>query len=99
MTEGSLIFSRIHIETHPFMITKGKVSVYDGKSIEVLEAPYKGVTIAGTKRVLFIHEETTWVTFHPVSNESLEDVDKNGIITCETFDEFEAIKAKIEVLV
>tara|TARA_R110000822_G_scaffold15207_2_gene52705 strand:- start:2031 stop:2546 length:516 start_codon:yes stop_codon:yes gene_type:complete len=92
MTAGSLVFSKIHMETHPFVILSGKVAVYDGEKIEILEAPYKGVTAAGTKRVLFVHEETKWVTFHPTSLTDLQEIDKSCVITCDTFDEFEASK-------
>ena len=89
MPKGSLVFSRIHMETHPFMIVKGLVSVYDGSSVQSLEAPYKGVTKAGTKRVLYVHEDTTWITFHPTEMEVLEDIDRGDTITCDTFEEYE----------
>ncbi len=89
MPKGSLVFSRIHMETHPFMIVKGLVSVYDGSSVQSLEAPYKGVTKAGTKRVLYVHEDTTWITFHPTEMEVLEEIDKGNTITCDTFEEYE----------
>ena len=89
MLPGALIFSKIHLQEHPFVITKGKVSVYDGEKCITIEAPYNGITKPGTKRVLYVHDETVWITFHPVENETLEDCDKNGVITCETFQEFE----------
>lgn len=89
MPKGSLVFSRIHMETHPFMIVKGLVSVYDGSSVQSLEAPYKGVTKAGTKRVLYVHEDTTWITFHPTEMEVLEEINKGDTITCDTFEEYE----------
>ena len=92
MTAGSLVYSKIHMQTHPFAILKGKVSVYDGDKIQLIEAPYKGVTIAGTKRVLYVHEETTWITFHPVGSEDLDKIDENGVITCDTFEEYETLK-------
>lgn len=95
MPAGSLIFSRIHLETHPFLVTKGKVSVYDGVDIVTIEAPYKGVTLAGTKRLLYIHEDTTWITFHPVDSDDIEEMDKDGVITCTTFDQFDLIKGDI----
>jgi hypothetical protein len=95
MTEGSLVFSRIHLQTHPYLVTKGKVSVYDGDTIQIIEAPYKGVTKAGTKRVLYIHEETTWITFHPTDLEDIEGIDMAEIITCETFEEFEQLKIEV----
>ncbi len=90
MPEGSLVFSRIHMETHPFMIVSGKVSVYDGEGVQVLEAPYKGVTRAGTKRVLYVHENTTWITFHPTDLEVLEGINEGNTITCDTFEEYES---------
>lgn len=93
MTAGSLIFSKIHLKTHPFMVVKGKVSVYNGDKVETITAPYKGVTLAGTKRVLYIHEETTWVTFHPTNITDLDALDKNGVITCNTFEEYEKINS------
>lgn len=95
MTAGSLVFSKIHMETHPFIITKGKVSVYDGDTVQEIEAPYKGVTPAGTKRVLYVHEETTWITFHPTELDDLDEIDKNGVITCDSFEEYES---KLEVI-
>lgn len=98
MTAGSLVFSKIHMKTHPFVILKGKVSVYDGDKIELFEAPYHGVTPAGTKRVLYVHEETQWATFHPTELDELEEIDENGIITCDTFDEFDEL-SKLEVVV
>ena len=92
MPAGSLIFSKIHLQEHPYLVTKGRVSVYDGNEIIEIKAPYKGITEKGTKRILYIHEDTTWITFHPVTNETIEDCDKNGVITCETYKEYDEIK-------
>lgn len=92
MTAGSLVFSKIHMETHPFLVMKGKVSVYDGDKVEEIEGPYKGVTKAGTKRVLYVHEDTTWITFHPTKLDDLDEIDKNGVITCDSFDEFDKLR-------
>ena len=89
MPQGSLVFSRIHKETHPFMIVKGSVSVYDGAHVQRIEAPYKGVTPAGTKRVLYVHEETTWITFHPTCAEVLDGINEGDSITCDTFEEYD----------
>ena len=91
MPADSTIFSKVHLQTHPFMITKGKVTVYDGKTLTTHEAPYKGVTQSGTKRLLYIHEDTTWITFHPTDSDDLELMDKNGVITCDTFKEYDEI--------
>jgi hypothetical protein len=65
MPAGSIITSKIHKYQSPFTISKGKVSVYtDGEGVETFEAPYTGITKPGTRRVLYIHEETVWTTYH-----------------------------------
>lgn len=80
MPAGSLITSKLHRTEHPFTISKGAVSVLtiEGGYIKdelLLEAPYTGITKPGTRRVLYIHEDTVWTTYH--YNESNEtDVSK-----------------------
>lgn len=89
MPKGSLIISRIHMFEHPYVISKGECSVYDGEKVVRLKAPYQGVTKPGTKRLLYIHEDTLWTTFHVTDKDNFEDIDVNGVITCDSFEEFE----------
>ena len=91
MPKGAMIISRIHLFEHPFIVSQGKVSVYDGESIVTLTSPYQGVTKAGTKRVLYVHEDTVWTTFHVTEKKTFEEIDKNRVITCDSFDEFNSI--------
>ena len=65
MPAGSIITSKIHKLDNPFFITRGKLSVVsenDG-AVEYC-APFMGITKPGTRRILFIHEETDWTTVH-----------------------------------
>ena len=65
MPAGSMVTSMIHKTTHPFFILKGKVSVYsENDGVQVLEAPYVGITTPNTRRVLYIHEDVVWATCH-----------------------------------
>src|ERR1700740_3067191 len=62
----TVIISKVHKTQHPFIVTKGKVAVYN-KADEfhgVIEAPYAGMTPAGTRRVLHIIEDCNWATMH-----------------------------------
>lgn len=95
MPANSLVFSKVHITEHPYVITRGVVSVYDGKTVNTFTAPHKGITKSGTKRLLYVHEETTWVTFHPAPSDKIEEMDKNGVITCDTFEEYDNIKGAL----
>lgn len=67
MPAGIWVTSKIHNTEHPYVVTKGRVSVYSPEGgVQHIEAPYVGITQPGTRRVLFIHEDTTWLTFHPL---------------------------------
>lgn len=66
MPAGTLLTSKIHKTEHPYVVTKGRVSVYiPGVGVQELAAGHFGITKPGTRRVLYIHEDTTWITFHP----------------------------------
>ena len=92
MPAGQLITSKIHKYTHPYFILKGKVSVITEEGTMHIQAPYWGITKAGTKRALYIHEECVWVTVHSNPDDT-QDVDKiEGKIIAKTFTEFDKRK-------
>lgn len=67
MPAGSLITSKIHNTCHPYVVSKGSVSVrIDEGNWQLIEAPFTGITNPGTRRVLYIHTDCVWVTFHPI---------------------------------
>lgn len=61
---GVLTVSKVHRVAHPFFVLKGKVSVLTDKGVQLITAPHYGITPPGTKRVLYTHEDTQWVTVH-----------------------------------
>jgi hypothetical protein len=66
MKKGSIIVTRKHLVDHPFIISKGVVTVFEsGVGIKILQAPYTGITLAGTKRLLYVNEDAIWTTIHP----------------------------------
>lgn len=76
MPAGSLITSRIHNTTHPYTVSKGVVDVWtDGCGWVRVTAPFTGITTPGTRRILFIHEDTIWTTYHPIATVSGEEQD------------------------
>lgn len=65
MPAGALILSRTHKTEHPYVVTQGKVSVWiAGTGWVTITAPHFGITKPGTQRILFIHEDCVWTTFH-----------------------------------
>lgn len=79
---GTLLTSRIHLYEHPFVISAGKVSVWDNETgWKTYQAPYTGVTKPGTRRVLYIHEDTIWSTFHVTEKTDPDEVIKEVTYT------------------
>jgi len=75
MPKGALLTSKIHKVTHPYFILKGKVAVLTEEGEKLIEAPYYGITLAGTKRLLYILEDTVWVTVHVTKERSLNEIE------------------------
>lgn len=75
---GALITTKIHKIEHPFVLLKGRISTYipeDGGKVQHIIAPYIGVTKAGTRRVIYAHEDSVFITFHP-NPENTQDLEK-----------------------
>jgi hypothetical protein len=79
MPKGLLGVSKIHKNTHPYFIMKGEVSVLTEQGLVRIKAPYAGITKAGTKRVLYVHEECEWITVHVTDSKDLEEIESQVI--------------------
>ncbi len=79
MPAGSLLTSKIHKVRHPFFVLRGCCSVLTDKGVQKITAPYYGITEPGTKRVLYIHEDTVWVTVHVTDSQDLEVIEEQII--------------------
>ena len=65
MPAGSLITSKRHKTRHPFSVIEGVVSVWvNGGKEQLIKAPYEGITEPNTRRILYIHEDCKWLTYH-----------------------------------
>jgi len=82
MPAGTIITSLLHLTTHPFFILKGDVSVwYHDIPAQRYKAPYSGITKAGTRRLLYIHEDTIWVTCHVTDLTDPDEIGKEIMCT------------------
>lgn len=62
--QGALVVTKIHKTEHLIFMLKGDVSVLSEEGVTRLTAPCMFISLAGTKRVVYIHEETQWVNVH-----------------------------------
>lgn len=76
---GVLTVSKVHKIAHPFFVLKGRVSVMTEDGMEEIVAPHYGITKPGTKRVLYTHEDTTWVTVHVTDKTDIDDIESEII--------------------
>lgn len=59
------VTSLVHNTIHPFFIMQGKVAVYsENDGVQIIEAPFRGITKPGTRRVIKILEDCIWATVH-----------------------------------
>lgn len=82
LPKGTLLTSKIHMTEHPFVISRGLVSVWSGIEGEkpmLFGAPYTGVTKSGTRRIIYAHEDTIWSTFHVTKETDIEKIERDII--------------------
>ena len=74
MPAGTVVVGRIHKHEHPNFLMKGVVEVFTEEGgLERLEAPKSIISPAGTKRVVHVIEDCTWITVHATDE---TDIDK-----------------------
>ena len=71
--KGQLIITKIHKVQHPYFILTGDISIMTKDGFKRVKAPHYGITEAGTKRIVYVHEDCWFITVH-VTNET--DLDK-----------------------
>ncbi len=82
MPPDSLIVSKIHKKQHQFAVLKGVAYVkINDTHWERIEAGHTGITEPGTRRILYIPEdsECIWVTYHPTDKKTVKDVEEEII--------------------
>jgi hypothetical protein len=61
---GTIVVGRIHRHRHFNIISKGKISCLTEFGVETMTAPASFISEAGTKRVVYTHEDAIWTTIH-----------------------------------
>lgn len=80
MPAGALLTSKIHMTQHQFAVLTGVATVWDSHNgTQLIKAPYTGITEPATRRILFIHEDMIWITYHPTDKSTPEEVEEDII--------------------
>ena len=94
---GALIVTKIHKKDHPFFVLKGVVEVITENGRERIEAPYYGITRAGTKRACLVVEDCVWITVHQNPNDHTDLEKIEAEVIAKDFDEIES-QRKMEMI-
>lgn len=88
--KGRLIVGKIHKHDHPNFLLKGEVTVVtESEGRKRIKAPCSMISTAGTKRIVYTHEDTVWATVHS-NPDNYTDLSKlEEIVIAKNYDEFE----------
>lgn len=92
MPAGSVVTSKIHKTEHFALIVSGRVTVVQEDGTREIQAPYLTITKPGTKRALYVHEDTVWITFHPTDKTNVDEIEKD--IIAEDFNDKDLIEMR-----
>ena len=77
---GSVVTSKIHKTEHQYIVSSGYAKVWiDGVGWQEIRAPYRGITMPGTRRVLIVLEDLIWTTFHPTNLVDVDEIEREII--------------------
>lgn len=79
LPKDSLIVGKLHKHAHFNFILRGDVSVLTEEGPKRLKGPCYFVSFPGTKRVVYAHEETVWITVHPTNETDLAKIEDEVI--------------------
>jgi len=66
LPKGAILTSKIHKTESAFIVSGGRILVYDGvHEAVILQASYDGITLPGTRRMGIALENMVWFNIHP----------------------------------
>lgn len=77
---SNFILTERHKTQHPFVVSAGACSIWTPENGVVrIEAPHTGITEPGTQRLILVHEDTVWTTFHPTDETDVDKIEEQLI--------------------
>jgi hypothetical protein len=76
---GSFLVTKIHKVSHPYFLLKGSMTIMSEEGEKRIQAPHYGITKAGTKRIIYTHEDCVFVTVHATNETDIEKIEEEVI--------------------
>lgn len=84
---GTMAVGGMHRFENMNLVTKGDISVATDAGVvryTVTDAPILVISPPGTKRAVYAHADTYWVSLHPTDKSTVEEVEAEFIVSDET---------------
>jgi hypothetical protein len=85
MPKGSLVIGKIHKNQTMNIISVGEISILSIDGVIRVKAPYTFVSSPGAKRVVYMHTDCIWTTFHGTHETDLGKIEDE--IIAKTYDD------------
>lgn len=93
MPKGSVVTGKIHVKEHLVVIPYGDVTVATNDGLERYIGPVTFVGKPGSKRALYMHEDTLWIAVHASNAKTQEEAE--ATLVTNDYSEFLRIQEKI----
>lgn len=85
---GTLMVTKMHKTEHFLIVLKGSATILDSSGLMHVQAPQIIKTQKGTKRVIYFHEDSAWLTTHPTSETDLNLIEDQLIVPDDEINQF-----------
>lgn len=79
MPKGTIVVGKIHKHSSLNILAGGEISLLTEEGTKRLKAPYVVSSKPGIKRVIYVHEDATWVTVHGTDETNVEKIEEQFI--------------------
>lgn len=76
---GAICVGKLHKYQQLNILLKGEISVLVDDHVERLKAPYVLVSPAGTKRIVYAHDDCVWMTVHGTNEKDVQKIEDHFI--------------------
>lgn len=76
LPKDTILTGKVHNFDHTSILSKGDVTIMTDEGVTRIKAPATWISKAGTKRLIYVHEETIWSTIHQSEHTIIEDLEK-----------------------
>jgi hypothetical protein len=94
---GALVVTHIFRQSHVTLMTKGRVSVATEEGVKEVSAPFRIITKAGTKRVIYCHEDVEWTTIHANPTDTTDIKTIEDFVTVQSYEGLELTDSEKKV--